>query len=76
MKTFSFFTTSIFYGAGDITKSDVAELNRQVEMVHSINSGMQQSCHCDYPCKCESMNMAMHKLKDALGKSIKAALDI
>lgn len=81
MESFTFFTKPIFYGNGNAEgtgPSDLAvnEVNKQIAEVHSINSSLQQPCHCDYPCHCERMNLETHKLKRALGESIKKALGI
>jgi len=81
MNSFTFFTKPIFYGSSNSTGTgksdlDIAEVNQQIKEIHNINAGLQQPCHCDYPCHCERMNLEMHKRRDALGKSIKTALDI
>lgn len=83
-KKFKFFEEEIFYGNcspnGDgITEREMAELQRQIDEVHSINSGLQQPSHCsseDAQLVCNAIDEALFRLKVKLGNSIKTALGI
>ena len=76
MNSYTYFTKPIFYGAGETSAKNVNELNRQIEEIHSINSGIQQPCHCDHECDCEEQFQRELEFKKQLGESIKKALNI
>ncbi len=73
------FNGRIFYGNGDLTKRDIEELNLQIAEVHSINSGLQQPCHCvseEAHKRCKEAEAEGKARLKVLGKSIKKALGI
>lgn len=74
---FKYFNQPLFYGAGDTSRKNREELEKQIQALHEINSGFQQPCHCvAYPCKCDDQNAALCRLRVKLGRSVKIALDI
>lgn len=76
MKDFKFFTHELFYGSGDSTEQDIAEVQSQVNEIHSLISGTQQPCHCHYNCNCKEDNAKAWEMVAILRKSVANALGI